>query len=44
MYSEGFDWIEWDDLVDDEAALISKTYYHREMVKQVLAEIEEKYG
>ena len=44
MYSEGFDWIEWDDLVDDEAALISKTYYHREMVKQVLAEIEAKYG
>ena len=44
MYSEGFDWIEWDDLVDDEAALISKTYYYREMVKQALAEIEEKYG
>ena len=44
MYSEGFDWIEWDDLVDDEAALISKTYYSRERVKQVLAEIEEKYG
>ena len=44
MYSEGFDWIEWDDLVDDEAALISKTYYYREMVKQALAEIEAEYG
>ena len=44
MYSEGFDWIEWDDLVDDEAALVSKTYYHREMVKQALAEIEAEYG
>lgn len=44
MYSEGFDWIEWDDLVDDEAALISKTYYYREMVKQALAEIEAEHG
>ena len=44
MYSEGFDWIEWDDLVDDEAALISKTYYSRERVKQVLAEIEAEHG
>ena len=44
MYSEGFDWIEWDDLVDDEAALISKTYYSRERVKQALAEIEAEHG
>ena len=44
MYSEGFDWIEWDDLVDDEAALVSKTYHHREIVKQALAEIEAEYG
>ena len=44
MYSEGFDWIEWDDLIDDHAALVVKTYHRREMVKQALAEIEEKYG
>ena len=44
MYSEGFDWIEWDDLVDDEAALVVKTYHHREIVKQALAEIEAEYG
>ena len=43
-YPEGNDWIEWDSLLDDEAALVSKTYYHREMVKQVLAEIEAEHG
>ena len=43
-YPEGNDWIEWDSLLDDEAALISKTYYYREMVKQVLAEIEAEHG
>ena len=42
MYSEGFDWIEWDDLVDDEAALISKTYYSRERVKDVVRQIDEE--
>ena len=42
MYSEGFDWIEWDDLVDDEAALISKTYYSRERVKDVVRKIDEE--
>ena len=44
MYSEGFDWIEWDDLIDDHAALVVKTYHRREMVKQALAEIEAEYG
>ena len=44
MYSKGFDWIEWDDLEDDLAALVVKTYHHREIVKQALAKIEAKYG
>ena len=45
MYSEGFDWIEWDDLVDDHAALVVKTYHRREMVKDALKKLEDEgYG
>ena len=45
MYSEGFDWIEWDDLIDDHAALVVKTYHHREIVKNSLRKLkEEGYG
>ena len=45
MYSEGFDWIERDDLIDDHAALVVKTYHHREIVKDVLKKLEdESYG
>lgn len=43
-YPEGIDWIEWDHLLDDHAAIVVKTYHHREMVKQALAEIEAEYG
>ena len=42
MYSKGFDWIEWDDLEDDLAALVSKTYHSRERVKDVLRQLEEE--
>ena len=42
MYSEGFDWIEWDDLEDDLAALVSKTYHHREIVKDVLKRYDDE--
>ena len=45
MYSEGFDWIERDGLIDDHAALVVKTYHHREIVKDVLKKLEdESYG
>ena len=45
MYSEGFDWIEWDDLIDDHAALVVKTYHRREMVKDALKKLEDEgYG
>ena len=45
MDSKGFDWIEWDDLVDDHAALVVKTYHHREIVKDALRKLEEEgYG
>ena len=41
-YPEGNDWIEWDSLLDDEAALISKTYYSRERVKDAVRQIDEE--
>ena len=41
MYSKNFDWIKWDDLVDDEAALVVKTYYHREIVREILKRYDD---
>lgn len=42
MYSKGFDWIEWDDLEDDLAALVSKTYHSRERVKDILKRYDDE--
>jgi len=42
MYSKGFDWIEWDDLEDDLAALVSKTYHHRKIVKDILKRYDDE--
>ena len=34
---KGFDWIEWDSLIEDKAALVAQLSIHKDIVKRVLA-------
>ena len=34
---KGFDWIEWDSLIEDKAALIVQLSLHKDIVKRVLS-------
>ena len=40
MYSEGFDWIEWEGLTEDLAMYVSQLSIHKDIVKSLVA----KYG
>ena len=40
MYSEGFDWLEWESLHEDLAMYVSQLSIHKDIVKSLIA----KYG
>jgi len=33
---KGFDWIEWDSLIEDKAALVAQLSIHKDIVKKVV--------
>ena len=40
MYSEGFDWLEWESLEEDLAMYVSQLSIHKNVVKEVLSRYE----
>ena len=37
MYSEGFDWVEWESLEEDLAIYVSQLSFHKDIVKKVIS-------
>ena len=40
MYSKGFDWIEWDSLIEDQAALVAKLSTNKNIVKKIVSQYD----
>ena len=42
MGSEGFDWLQWEDLIDERASYETQLSFHKDIVQTVLSRYSQK--